>query len=401
MSTKIEFVVHDANDLDDIDEYDDAEQCSDPDVAELDGDELDNEDLGDEQDAAIDDNADEIADNSAPAAAASAPVKDSARRRVVKLPAPKRKSNRKSSDKKANKRRPGRPPSAPKKEPVIKHGIQSVPKCEENLVEFIYDQPILIKKISGFFRLLAAENIQILFRPTELIIYTHDYEKKSHVKVTIDATKLNHYYCEAEYDIGLSCEEFERIMRKIDKHYSQIIIIIDRENINKELTVRLENSINIAEIYQIALTGRYDRINSFANAMQFSYANYPIQLTYPSDYFKRLISDLREHDKKISYVQESHDAPLKIECQSQTKKTRTEFVHQDPASLRLVSRVAPGDCFHMAIMLQNLKAISAAQLSDMITIRLDEERMFMTETIMDDATIAVTTLTEIIDERVT
>lgn len=320
-----------------------------------------------------------------------------AARQTLRAP-PKKK---RSSEKKANKRRPGRPPSAPKKEPIIKHGIQIAPKCEENLVEFIYDQPILIKKISSFFRLLAAENIQIIFRPEEIILYTHDYDKKSHVRVAITAAKLNHYYCGAEYDIGLSCEEFERIMRKIDKHYSQILIIVDRENINKELTVRLENSINIAEIYQIALTGRYDRIAAFPAAAQFMHANYPIELTYPSDYFKRLITDLREHDKKISYVQESGDAPLKIECQSQTKKTRTEFLHNDPASLNLVSRVAPGDSFHMAIMLQNLKAISAAQLSDAITVRLDEERMFMTEAIMDEGTINVRTLTEIIDERIT
>lgn len=301
--------------------------------------------------------------------------------------------------KKPAKRGPGRPPSAPKKEPAIKHGITNQPKCTDNLLEFIYDQPIFLKRILSFFRLLSANDVQLIFRPAEIIMYTHDYDKKTHVLVKIDASKLNHYYCAADYDIGVSCEEFERITKKINKNYSQVIIVIDRENINKELTIKLENSINITEIYEIALSGRYDRLNAFSNAAQFSMIDYPIELTYPSDYFKQLISDIREHDKKISYVQESRDAPLKIEFQSQTKKTRAEFVHNNPESLRFVSRIPDGDSFHMAIMLQNLKAISSAQLADTITVRLDEQRMFMSSTSMDDNTIYVTTLTEIIDDR--
>jgi len=100
------------------------------------------------------------------------------------------------SDKKKNKKYktgvkkgPGRPRKIPKKEPIPRKGLSN-PTNDDSMMEFLYDLPLLIKKIIVFFKSLAAAQIQIIFRPSEIIFYAEDHYKKSKIRVKIDGSKL-------------------------------------------------------------------------------------------------------------------------------------------------------------------------------------------------------------------
>ena len=146
-----------------------------------------------------------------------------------------------------NKKRPGRPRKNPIREPKQRVGVVPCPHDNANYMEFLYDKPILFKKLWQYFKLMAIEKIQIIFRPTEVIIWGEDHHKKSKMRVRIDADKINHYYCQEELDIGMFCKNPEIVMSKIDKTYSSLLFISKKGHSQKDLRTILKNDIEIDE----------------------------------------------------------------------------------------------------------------------------------------------------------
>ena len=129
------------------------------------------------------------------------------------------------SKKTTKKKRPGRPRKIPLREPRPRNGIVSQPKDENNFIEFLYDKPLIFKKLWQYFKLMAVDKIQIIFRVGEIILWSEDHHKKSKMRIKINADKVNHYYCPEELDIGMSCKNPELIMATIDKTYTSIIFL--------------------------------------------------------------------------------------------------------------------------------------------------------------------------------
>ena len=49
------------------------------------------------------------------------------------------------------KKGPGRPRKTPKKTPIPRDGISDTPQDEDHVVEFLYEQPLILKKIISSF----------------------------------------------------------------------------------------------------------------------------------------------------------------------------------------------------------------------------------------------------------
>ena len=68
-------------------------------------------------------------------------------------------------------------------------------------------------------------------------------------------------------------------------------------------------------------------------------------------------------------------------------------------TINFISKLNDDDSFRVDIMVDYIKPISQAQISDMVDIFVDENREFMTRSIIEDGTIEIKTLTEIVDKR--
>jgi hypothetical protein len=302
----------------------------------------------------------------------------------------------KKQSKQLVKKGPGRPRKTPKKEPTPRRGIVSSPTIENAIIEMSYDMPVIFKKIVAFFKSLACQEIQIVFRPTEIIMYSVDHHKKSKIRIKVDASKLNHYYCKTQLDIGINCGDLERVMNKIDKDYSKINIMSTIQNSQKNIVIIIENDLQIDEHHVIDLIGSYTKVE---NEEQFINEDYAINFTLPGRYFRKMITDIKNMSGQMSIIQDGPEEFLKFGYISTNRKIQTNHIVTNTDKIKLVSKLTESDTFRVDLMISNIKPISSAHIAEEITILVDEGKALMTKALIDNNTIEIKTLTEIIDKR--
>lgn len=295
------------------------------------------------------------------------------------------------------KKKPGRPRKTPVKQPRPRNGITSEPKDPNNYIEFLYDKPLLFKKIWQYFKLMAVDKIQIIFRKTEIIFWSEDHHKKSKMRFKIDVNNVNHYYCLNELDIGVFCKNPELIMSTIDKTYNSIIFLSKHQNIQKDIRIILNNEIEIDESHKVELIGDYKKIE---NEEQFTCDNdYQIKFNLPGKYFKKMISDIRTFSDEITIRKDSSNDPLIFEYAKCDKKIISYHIVQNTKTIDLVSKLDPNDSFRVSFKIDYVKPISSALLSENITIYAHENKPLLFYINMDKNVIELKILTEIIDNR--
>jgi hypothetical protein len=296
----------------------------------------------------------------------------------------------------ATKKGPGRPRKTPKKEPIPRKGIAKSPINTDSFIEVLYDKPIVMKKIFQFFKAIAADQIQIIFRPKDIIFYAVDHLEKSKIRVRFDTSKLNSYYCRDILDIGISTKEMDLILNKVDKEYSSIVILSDVGSTQRNITLVLENEIQIDEMHRLELISNHKKME---DESLFTDENYTIKFEFPSKYFKKTVSDIKTMSVNLSITQEDTDSPIVFEYLTDNKRIQSKHTIKDGKKIKLESNLAPDRSFRVDVRIDYLKPISSSQISDEIRILVDENKDFMTVAYIDDGTIEIKTLTEIIDER--
>ena len=58
-------------------------------------------------------------------------------------------------------------------------GTSAAPKQPENVVEFIYDKPIIYKKVFALFKAADAKELTFVFDKTEVRVITSDHREKA------------------------------------------------------------------------------------------------------------------------------------------------------------------------------------------------------------------------------
>lgn len=296
----------------------------------------------------------------------------------------------------AKKKRPGRPRKTPIREPRPRNGIVPQPKDPQDFVEFLYDKPLIFRKLWQYFKLMAVDKIQIIFRKQEIIIWGEDHHKKSEMRIRIDAENVNHYFASEELDIGVSCNDPELVMSTIDKTYTSILFLSKVNYTQKDIRIILNNEIEIDESHTIELIGEYDKLT---NEDKFLDMDYTIKFDLPGRYFKKMISDIRGFSDQITIRQDGVNEPLIFEYVKRNKKIKSYNIVRNNKAINFESKLQDDDTFRVSFNIDYVKPISSALLSETITIYAHENKPLMFDVTMDKNTIGLRILTEIIDER--
>ena len=294
------------------------------------------------------------------------------------------------------KKKPGRPRKTPVKQPRKRNGIVLEPKDPFNYIEFLYDRPLIFKKIWQFFKLMAVGKIQIIFRKKEIIFWGEDHYKKSKIRFKINANNINHYYCNSELDIGIFSKNPELIMSTIDKTYNSIILLSKRDSIQKDFRVILNNDIEIDESHKVELIGDYSKIE---NEDRFNNDNeYQLKFELPGKYFKKMISDIQTFSNEITIRKDGKNDPLIFEYSKNDKKIISYHIVQNDKNIKLVSNIED-ESFRVSFKIDYIKPISSALLSENITIYAHENKPLLFYINMDKDTIELKILTEVVNNR--
>jgi len=302
----------------------------------------------------------------------------------------------KEASKKNKTKRPGRPRKTPVREPRPRHGIVTSAKDNANFIEFLYDKPLIFKKLWQYFKLMAVNKIQLIFRKHEIILWGEDHHKKSKMRIVINANKVNHYYCSEELDIGMSCKNPELIMNTIDKSYVSILFLSKLSYTQKDIRIILNNEIEIDESHRIELIGEYDKIS---NEEQFTDSDYTIKFVLPGRYFKKMISDIRAFSDQITIRQDGIGEPLIFEYMKNDKKIKSYHIVRNNKTIDFQSNLKEDESFRVSFKIDYVKPISSALLSENIIIYAHESKPLMFSILMDKNTVELKILTEIIDDR--
>lgn len=297
---------------------------------------------------------------------------------------------------KEERKRPGRPRKIPLKKPCPRNGIVNTPRNEQNYMEFVYDNPCNFKKIWQYFKLMAVSKIQMIFRPKEVILWSQDHHKKSEIKITIDADKVNHYYCIEELDIGILCENPELIMATINGEYQRMLFLSQKNYVQKNIHIIFKNNIEIDETHKIELIGEY---NKMENEDIFEDNDYTIQFELPGKYFKKMIADIRAFSDQITIRQDSMNDPLVFEYAKDDKKVKSHYIVRNDDQIKFHSKLKEDESFRVSFKIEYVRPISSAMLADKILIKAHENKPLMFYVSMDDGTIKMQTMTEIINLR--
>lgn len=292
-------------------------------------------------------------------------------------------------------RKPGRPRKKMAQLPKPRNGIVMNPSDAQHYIEFLYDKPLIFKKLWQFFKLMAVDKLHLNFKKDSIIIYCSDHHKKSYIRVKIDCTKVNHYFCEKELDIGLLAGNPSLIMSTIDKSYNSILFLSTHDNIQKNIQIILKNDIDIEETHKIELIGEYDKN---INDEKFVDENYAIKFKLSGKYFKKMISDVRTFSDQLSIRQDSVDDNLMFDYIKHDKKIKSLHIIKNSASINLRSALGEDDTFRTSIKIDYIKPISSALLSEHIEIYADENKPLKFIIQLDEC-IQMSILTEIIDNR--
>ncbi len=294
------------------------------------------------------------------------------------------------------KARVGRPRKQVPRLPKPKNGIVTVPSESYHMVEFLYDKPLVFKKLWHFFKLMAVDKIQINFTHDAIYMWCRDHHKQSHIRVKINCNEVNHYYCKDELEIGLLCKNPGLVMDTIDKTCGSILFISTADSSQKNIRVILKNDIEFEEVHKIELISDYTRIE---NSDKFMDEDYTIKFRLPGKYLKKMISDIESFSDQVTIRQDSADDPLTFEYIKYDRKIKSTYVAKNSRNISLCSNLAENDTFRASFMIDYVKPISSAVLADNIDIYADENKPLMFTIQMDEKAVELKILTNIIDNR--
>jgi len=263
-------------------------------------------------------------------------------------------------------RKPGRPRTKPKKDPIPIDGIVSEPKKPNHIVELYYHSPNNLKKIIQFLHQESVSEIFISFKRTEMILVTEDAVHKSKIKLVIDGSKVNRYYCPAAINVELNFDDLKILGDKLDGSYESITFIVDKDRKRQSLDFLLATSVKIEEMTNVIVNdiSRVDDDISPREQLFTEYIDekdYPLSFELGGKYLKKMIIDAKNAGggKGQLRIYKNGKLPLEFSYASDNKRVQETRTLLDEASANVQSTLEDGNILSAAICIDYIKPLTS------------------------------------------
>lgn len=292
------------------------------------------------------------------------------------------------------KRSVGRPRLIQKIDPLPRLGVTNTPQYDTNIVELSYDNVGIFKKIFSLLKLMNVKEINMHFYTNYTKIYGIDHLEKNLINIKIDASKLNHYYCEHPINITLDPKNLDKITQKIDKNYNLFSIILKKNSYRNNLIIVLNNKIlSIDESHIINLIENDSDLNQLYTRTV-DYNLYPLKFELPGKYFKKLINDISIFSELFT-IEKINQNPLQFIYKNINNTIKGYNICKDGSKIKLESALTDDDIFSVSIRIDYIKALSNSLLSETIKIYADKENDLIFNLLIDNGVFEILTYTAI------
>lgn len=268
------------------------------------------------------------------------------------------------------KRGPGRPPRriVP---PIATKGIVQIPKSTDNVVEFHYYDPLVLKQLYSLFKNLKAGNIYFKFMPDTFDILTNDHNG-NRLMARIDCDKVTHYYCkkmDKPLYLAVDRNNIQNIFLNINKEIDNIVIIY--ETIDNMLQIKLNNTkmskIDTRNVLMHNISPDDDlleleeKINDLKSILSF---------TLPPKDFKDTITDIVSYCDKVRLEKHGNGPLVLIFSKAHTNNCETEYT--DPDKIELSHTLTENQSYKCEFLTTLLKSISVSIANSPVKIKCME-----------------------------
>jgi hypothetical protein len=300
------------------------------------------------------------------------------------------------SDNQPIKRKPGRPPLRIKKEQIERMGIVNEPRNANNIMELVYDIPMIFKKIFNFLKLMEVKEIKIKFMENSVQIISIDHLEKNIINLNIDCSKMIHYYCKNQIIVVLDSKNIEKVLQKIDKNYNTITFISKLDTYRSEIMINFSNTdIDIDEIHIINLMESNFVDDTKYEYTHIDYNKYPIKFQLPCKYFKKIINDISVFSN-IFKIEKIKGIELQFPYDTDGRTIKVNNIFNNADKIKLESSINENDIFSVSTYIDYVKALSNSLISDNIKIHVDKENDMVFKLFVDNTTFELTIYTKIV-----
>lgn len=275
---------------------------------------------------------------------------------------------------KSERRGPGRPPKKRPAPPLRRDGIVETPADPENRLELVYEDPTMFKSLFAYFKNLKARDIHIRCTPEGMTFFTRDQTMTSRIVAHVPGARMNHFYADDAFWLGLNRDNVEKMFASIDKSFFKITILHRHDEPDSITFVFKDHDIDKECNYKVSMSAlEPDEELRAAEAMttDAALAQFPIEWRLTAKQFKKTIGDSSNYSDTVT-VEKLGQMPLQLTYSRVNALTYHE-VYRSPEKIRLRSEVGEGQTFRCTFKVTNVKSLAAAMVTDTVRILCRED----------------------------
>jgi len=283
-------------------------------------------------------------------------------------------------------KRPGRPKKKTNIENENKiQGIIDKPTIDNHVLELVYNDPKMFKKVFNMFKGYFVDVVFIHFQSDNISITTKDHTKKTIIYIEIDCNKVIKYYCKFPFKICIKREYLEKVFSTIEKGHNKLAIFSKEKTYQSEIEINLMNDemfIHDNSIIELSVLNKKDDLIDNRPIIDYSYNDYIIHFSIKSKSFKKFINDALVNNK-IFTIEREGNGPLKFKTSYNGKIEYTRSLLNDEM-YKINTSMDNDDIFNINLELDYIKPFININISEYVNVYIDNDKKAIFEYIIDN-----------------
>jgi hypothetical protein len=263
-------------------------------------------------------------------------------------------------------------PGRPKKVPVMQlgdaeEGVQDTPKHQDNIVELIYSQPLLFKKLKQLFKSFDVEAIEFSFEHDGLYIQAQDHLQHSRICVVVKGEMMSRYYCKKPYQITVPTLDLSHALDALTKTHTKIMLYI-RAGVGSLYLVFHDSEYNTEDVYELmAASSSGDTIQRSS----IDDSEYTVAFKVTSKHFKTMLNNICKIATQFQIVC-TRNGELQIKlADSSFAQVKWRRQYHTPGLISLRNNVPIGNTFLSMMTIEYVKPLATSNIGEDVVISAD------------------------------
>lgn len=281
-----------------------------------------------------------------------------------------------------SKRRPGRPKTRLDTPYLPSVGIVKAPMKAGNIMEMVYNKPMLFRKMFALMNNFRVLTVRIAFTETGIEFTGNGHYEQELIQLTIQGKALTEYYIKEPMVRHAYLPDIDKITKTIGKSHNSVSIVIREE----EERSRMHMIFHVPE-YDADLPAQVKFSIPPQNPISEMKDDsaYPIRFEIDSAQFKSIINSFDNGlGANVMSVKKIGENALHLVPQKDGEKLSDGMSFKNNTKINLRSTIAAEDIFSSSVCIAYFRPLSAANISEKVIISADKFEPMTFTTFIDN-----------------